>query len=238
MTLTQFTYFPLLPTELRLLIWRASLSPRAVTLTSLALPLSSPTPPPITLSVSRESRSESLRFYITLGPGIYFHPSLDTLYIPRSTGGFLGYADQARDFGTLPIPGLSKIQKVAVDYVLPEIRREWEAYSKFCLVRGFKGLREGGLVIGTERERLPVGETQDGGHQHQQQSQMELREPRGDKEGVRRIMEIVRESFRVEGVGEDGKRWEVEEGLARDEWGKFEIDTGLELRPLVRVVRV
>ncbi|KAK4163196.1 hypothetical protein QBC43DRAFT_213550 [Cladorrhinum sp. PSN259] len=229
-TPTDFHYFPYLPAELRLLIWRLALQPRVVTLTRLSLPLTSPTKPPITLSICRESRLESLRFYISLSQNkIYFHPTLDTLYIPRSSGGFLGYSDTARDFcSTLKIPSLDKIQKVAVDFVSPEIRREWEAYSKFCLVKGFKGLKEAGLVIGQET----TSQDEDGG------MSLNLREPRGDKEGVVRIMEIVRESFRVEGVGEDGKRWEVEEGVARDEWGRFEIDTGLELRPLVRVVKV
>ncbi|KAK3994846.1 hypothetical protein QBC44DRAFT_235134 [Cladorrhinum sp. PSN332] len=235
---TDFTYFPYLPTELRLLIWRLALQPRVVTLTRLSLPLTSPTKPPITLSICRESRDESLRFYISLTPPsssspfssqspIYFHPQLDTLYIPRSSGGFLGYSDTARDFSLLPIPGVDRIQRVAVDFVSPDIRREWEAYSKFCLVRGFKGLKEAGLVIGQE---------ENGGREEEEEEEEDvgLREPRGDKEGVVRIMEIVRESFRVEGVGEDGKRWEVEE--LRDEWGRFEIDTGLELRPLVRVV--
>ncbi|KAK4228827.1 hypothetical protein QBC38DRAFT_135710 [Podospora fimiseda] len=206
---TDFHYFPYLPAELRLLVWRLSLSPRVVTLTRLSLPLISPTKPPITLSINKESRDESLRFYISISPSIYFHPKLDTLYLPRSSGGFLGYSDTARDFCELPIPGIEKIQKVAVDFVSPEIRREWEAYSKFCLVKGFKGLKEAGLVIGEENS----GEEEEIG----------LKEPTGDKEGVVRIMEIVRESFRVE-----------EE---TDEWGKFEIDTGLELRPLVRVVK-
>ncbi|KAK4192402.1 hypothetical protein QBC35DRAFT_222007 [Podospora australis] len=235
---TAFSLFPYLPTELRLHIWRLSLSPRVVTLTYRPAPLEqcfSPTPPPAILSACQESRDEALRFYRrTFGTKahpegrIYFHPALDVLYVPRT--GMMGYSDAARDFGTVVLSsGADLIRKVAVDYVNPEIRRPWEVYSKFCLIRGFPNLKEAYLVIASSDSQPP----QQGGAA----GDVELIDPRGNKEEIMGIMERVRESFRHEVPMEEFVEGKVveEPGEGEDEWGRFEIDTGLELVPKAKI---
>lgn len=110
--LDTFHLFPLLPPELRLLIWHESCTPRVITLTYLSAPadtfVTTHTRPPALLHVCAESRAYGLaRLYVkcpilpspaadttlTTHGGhetreeeeIYFHlhPTLDTLYLPR-----------------------------------------------------------------------------------------------------------------------------------------------------------
>ncbi|KAK4444932.1 hypothetical protein QBC34DRAFT_307878 [Podospora aff. communis PSN243] len=193
-----FTLFSHLPTELRLQIWALSCHPRVV-----EVRYSEPqdkcltaTPPPPILSVCREARNEALFsvYVLTFGtkshaPRIYFSPALDVLYLPR--WGDLGYADTARDFGTFVMDTTQWVGSLAIDHVKPEVRRPWETYSKFCLMRNFPGLKEVLLVVaGQEEEDGRCG------------GEIQFVDPRGEPGEVMRLMDRVRESFCCE-VGEE-----------------------------------
>ncbi|KAK0620018.1 hypothetical protein B0T14DRAFT_407567, partial [Immersiella caudata] len=193
-----FTLFSQLPAELRLQIWTLSCHPRVVEVRySPALDRClTPTPPPSILSVCREARQEALFsvYVLTFGtkthaPRTYFSPALDVLYLPR--WGDLGYADTARDFGTFVTDTAQWVGSLAIDHVNPEIRRPWETYSKFCLMRNFPGLREVFLVVAGQEEEDGIGE-----------GEIEFVDPRGEPEEIMRLMDRVRESFCCE-VGEE-----------------------------------
>ncbi|KAL2131122.1 hypothetical protein VTI74DRAFT_5533 [Chaetomium olivicolor] len=174
--LTSFTFFPFLPTELRLQIYRHACAPRVVTLTHIRShhhhhpTFHCATRPPVLLHISHESRAEGLRLYVrcslpttatTTRNGdqedeqryFFLHPQNDTLYLPRPapnphTDPFgMGYADWARDFAAAMPQVAGVVKRLAVDYVPPEVRRPWEVYGKVCLLRGCDGVEEGWLVI-------------------------------------------------------------------------------------------
>ena len=87
---SKFTFFPKLPSELRVMVWRHSMpGARIVELfwnedTGIC---TSTCPPPITLSISREARSVALAYYklcFQMGdaqPRIYFDMDIDELYL-------------------------------------------------------------------------------------------------------------------------------------------------------------
>ncbi|KAK3352283.1 hypothetical protein B0T25DRAFT_419797, partial [Lasiosphaeria hispida] len=199
-----FSLFSLLPAELRLAIWRQSCHPRVVEVRY------SPnedrclttTKPPVTLHVCRESRYEGLRLYTrafgtkTHEPFIYFAPDADILYVPR--WGDMGYADTARYFGHYVLGTAEHVHCLAIDHVNPEIRRPWETYSKFCLMRNFPHLRETLLILSDD-------------HHGHCEGQIEFVDPRGDQEDVMQVMENVRESFCCE-LGPDYFDWKRRAG--------------------------
>lgn len=202
-----FTPFPFLPTELRLEIWRLSHTPRVVSvLYSLTHDRCIPsTPPPAIAHVCRESRYEALRGDYVLAfstpshpsPSIWFSPALDTLYIPR--WGDLGYADAARDFAQHVLHTAPHVRRLAIDHVRPEIRRPWETYSKYWLMRGFPLLREAFLVLGSEEDVT--------GSSGQGQGQIEFVDPRGSWDEIRGVMDKVKASFGCE-VGMECVCWD------------------------------
>lgn len=231
---TLFTPFPFLPTELRLSIWRLSHTPRVV---SVRYSLThdrclSSTPPPSIAHVCRESRYEALHsnFYVLAfstpshpTPSIWFSPSLDTLYIPR--WGHLGYADAARDFAHHVLDTAPYIRRLAIDHVRPEVRRPWETYSKYWLMRGFPLLREAFLVLGAEDEDVVNG----GG-----QGQIEFVDPRGGWDEIRGVMDKVKASFGCE-VGMECVCWDDGDGLLDLGMG---VGPCLELIPKAKAVHV
>lgn len=201
-----FTPFPFLPTELRLEIWRLSHTPRVVSVRySLTHDRCIPsTPPPAIAHVCRESRYEALRGDYVLAfstpshpsPSIWFSPALDTLYIPR--WGDLGYADAARDFAQHVLHTAPHVRRLAIDHVRPEIRRPWETYSKYWLMRGFPLLREAFLVLGSGTEEDVTGDGQ---------GQIEFVDPRGSWDEIRGVMDKVKASFGCE-VGMECVCWD------------------------------
>lgn len=201
---TAFTPFPFLPTELRLAIWRLLPTPRVVSVRySLTHDRCLPsTPPPAIAHVCRESRYEALHsdFYVLAfstpshpSPSIWFSPALDTLYIPR--WGSLGYADAARDFAHHVLGTAEHVRRLAIDHVRPEVRRPWETYSKYWLMRGFPFLREAFLVLGAEDDDV------------RGQGQIEFVDPRGSWEEIRGVMDKVKASFGCE-VGMECVCWD------------------------------
>jgi len=201
-----FQLFSYLPTELRLQIWRLSSQPRVVEVrySPSSDRCLTPTPPPAILSVCHESRQEALFavYVLTLGtkshaPSIYFSPALDVLYLPR--WGDLGYADTARDFGTFVHDTAQWVRRLAIDHVKAEVRRPWETYSKFCLMRNFPGLREAFLVIA------------DGEEGGKDTGAIEFVDPRGNEEEILMLMENVRERFSWEVGPGCFERWKAGE---------------------------
>jgi len=199
--LTSFTPFPFLPTELRLEIWRLSHTPRVVSVRySLSHDRCLPsTPPPAIAHTCRESRYEALRAGYVLAFGtrthpatVWFAPDLDTLYVPR--WGRLGYADAARDFARNVLDTTEHVRRLAIDHVRPEIRRPWETYSKYWLMRGFPYLREAFLVLGAD----------DG---VEGRGQIEFVDPRGSWRDIRAVMDKVKASFSCE-VGSECVCWD------------------------------
>lgn len=208
-----FTLFAHLPTELRLEIWKLTAQPRVVEVRYL--PSSdrcvTTTPAPPLLQVCRESRSEALHSGVYVrafgtkshAPSIYFSPALDVLYLPR--WGHLGYADTARDFGTFVLSTAQHVHSLAIDHVKPEVRRPWETYSKFCLMRNFPRLREAFLVLadGTQTASSDLDDCGEGSQRGDSDwGQIEFVDPRGNQQEIMRLMENVRESFSCE-VGPD-----------------------------------
>ncbi|KAK1755570.1 hypothetical protein QBC47DRAFT_191416 [Echria macrotheca] len=200
--MASFTLFRFLPAELRLEIWRQSCQTRVVEVrySQEQDRCVSTTRPPAILQVCKESRDEGLRACYVRAFGtdthdahIYFSPALDVLYIPR--WGDLGYADTARDFAVLVRDTAEHVRSLAIDHVKPEIRRPWETYSKFCLMRNFPRLRETFLILADES-------------QWGQGEQVEFVDPRGDRDTIMRLMENVKESF-VSEVGPECFDWDM-----------------------------
>lgn len=199
-----FPLFAFLPAELRLEIWRQSCRSRVVEVRYSAEQdrcLTS-TKPPVILQVCRESRHEGSRLYIqafgtrTHPEGtIHFSPTMDILYLPRCER-TMGYGDTARDFGQYVLDTVEHVHALAIDHVNPVIRRPWETYNKFCLMRTFPHLQEAFLILDSASSRSSSpqhaassdGPVDNGG-------QIEFVDPRGDPREIMRIMERVRESF-------------------------------------------
>ncbi|KAK0643328.1 hypothetical protein B0T16DRAFT_391867 [Cercophora newfieldiana] len=213
----KFTLFSRLPTELRLHIWTLSCHPRVVQVrySPTSDRCLTPTPPPPILSVCREARDEALFsvYVLTFGtkthaPRIYFSPALDVLYLPR--WGDLGYADTARDFGTFVRDTARWVGSLAIDHVKPEIRRPWETYSKFCLMRNFPGLREVFLVV--------AGQEEDGfGGDLAMRGEVEFVDPRREDGEIIRLMDSVRESFSSEVGPGCFEGWDCRGGMGGEE---------------------
>jgi hypothetical protein len=119
---TQFPLFGELPKELRIMIWRAAF-PRNRTIQVELSPrfeiLHSHTPPPVTLHINRESRSETLKFYVSLlNPcprrPILFHPALDTVYFHRCKNDPLLFMQHTTYLTSRSLSGISKIQSLKI----------------------------------------------------------------------------------------------------------------------------
>jgi hypothetical protein len=194
-----FHPFPLLPPELRLQVWRASCRPRIVTLIwdpSHNHYHQTTTPQPPLLSTTHESRTEALRIYRVLLAGrspVYFAPHLDTLYIPRSTAA--GYSAPAREITSRHLPlARDLVRSLAIDHVDPPLRREWETYSKWCLVAAFPRLEEAYLVLGGLGQAEERAKRR-GDDDAQQRLVVEFVPPRGPEERVRKEKEDFLESW-------------------------------------------
>ncbi|KAI1379419.1 hypothetical protein F4677DRAFT_331630 [Hypoxylon crocopeplum] len=187
--LSSFGLFSLLPTELRLQIWRHTFHSRVVEVLyhSEDDRCTSSTAPPATLHACQESRYEALRSYkrsfgtSSHKPTIYFYPEIDTLYLPRPP--FLGYDDALRSFTELVL-GTDDTINLAIDYVKPTVRRPWETYNKYALMQSFPHVKEVYLVLSSDAE------TEDNGHED-----IGLVEPTGDISALCRLLSDVKESF-------------------------------------------
>ncbi|KAK5628395.1 hypothetical protein RRF57_004110 [Xylaria bambusicola] len=212
---TSFTLFYLLPTELRLQIWRSSCHRRVVEVfyDSEKGRCTSTAPVPAVLHACHESRCEAMRVYrksfgtASHEPKIYFSREIDTLYIPRPP--FMGYDDSSRSFVNL-IRDIDCIVNLAVDYVPPSIKRPWETYNKYILIQSFPFVKEVFLVTGifASSDDRHVGE-------------LGLVDPTRDASSLERLLEDVKASFYYE---------------TQDQFGMLDRDTELEplhLPPLV-----
>ncbi|KAI1142134.1 hypothetical protein F5Y05DRAFT_409282 [Hypoxylon sp. FL0543] len=190
-----FTLFSLLPTELRLHIWRHTCHPRVVEVLydSQNDRCTTPTAPPAILHACQESRFEALRIYKrSFGtkshePRIYFCPDIDTLYLPRPK--FMGYDDALRSFTELVL-NTDDTVNLAIDYVKPTIRRPWETYNKYALMQSFPKVKEVNLVLDTE-----TAAEED---THEDHEDIGLVDPRGDMSALCRLLSAVKESFLYE----------------------------------------
>jgi hypothetical protein len=100
----------------------------------------------------------------------------------------MGYGDTARDFSKFVPDTCELVRSLAIDHVPPQIRRPWETYNKFCLMRNFPALEQAILVLSSSAN--------DRGHHVD--GQVELVDPRGDQQAIMKLMDGVRESFRYE----------------------------------------
>ncbi|KAI0899982.1 hypothetical protein F4806DRAFT_273223 [Annulohypoxylon nitens] len=193
--LDSFTLFSLLPTELRLQIWRHTCHPRVVEVLydDQEDRCTSSTVPPPTLHACRESRFEALTIYKkSFGtkshePRIYFCPEIDTLYLPRPQ--YMGYDDAIRSFTELVLDTDDTIN-LAIDYVNPDIRRPWETYNKYALMHSFPKVKEVYLVLDAD---APAEE-----HiyaDHDDHDDIGLVDPTGDIMVLCRLLSEVKESF-------------------------------------------
>ncbi|KAI0387495.1 hypothetical protein F5Y04DRAFT_5466 [Hypomontagnella monticulosa] len=187
-----FSLFSLLPTELRLQIWRQSCHERVVEVQYDGEDdrCVSSTAPPAILHACHESRFEALRMYKrsfgtkSHDPRIYFCPELDILYLPRPP--FMGYDDVARSFTELVLDTDDTIN-LAIDYVKPDIRRPWETYNKYALMQSFPRVREVYLVLDEDEP--------DEEHGHED---IDLVDPAGDILALCRLLSDVKQSFLYE----------------------------------------
>ncbi|OTA58389.1 hypothetical protein K449DRAFT_123820 [Hypoxylon sp. EC38] len=189
---SSFTIFSLLPTELRLQIWRHSCHSRVVEVIydTQNDRCTSSTAPPATLHACRESRFEALRIYKrSFGtkshePRIYFCPDIDTLYLPRPK--YMGYDDALRSFTELVLDTDDTLN-LALDYVRPDIRRPWETYNKYVLMQSFPKVKEVDLVLDTDAQAEECT--------HEDHEDIGLVDPAGDIAALCRILSAVKESF-------------------------------------------
>lgn len=202
----RFPLFPYLPIELRLQIWRHSCQGRVVSVryeeeTDRCV---TTTKPPAVLQTCRESRAEGLLVYRQAfstkshpHSAIYFSPRLDVLYLPRH--GSMGYSNTARNFGQYVFDSTDHVYSLAVDHVNPVVRKQWETYNKYCLIKNFPNLREIFLVLGIDgggdelKKNTIASACPPGGEQ------VEFVDPKGDAEAIcKKLMEGVHESFEYE----------------------------------------
>ncbi|KAI1265557.1 hypothetical protein F5Y18DRAFT_416903 [Xylariaceae sp. FL1019] len=151
---SSFSMFALLPAELRLQIWREACVPRVVPLTYDPNHdrCTSPARVPAVLQTCHESRAESLLVYQkTFGTRSHeprtcpnFCLKFDILYIPRPP--CMGYENSTRSFVD-NVTGISHVVYLGLDLVPPAIRRPWETYNKYVLVRSLAEVHEVSLVI-------------------------------------------------------------------------------------------
>ncbi|KAL8348525.1 hypothetical protein RB601_002419 [Gaeumannomyces tritici] len=213
-----FTLFSSLPTELRLQIWRASFQPRAVEVryqpeTDECHTI---THPPAVLQVCHESREEAARHYRkafgtkTHEATIFFNPSIDILYIPRHRP--MGYDETSRDFSSYILETAAHIERLAVDHVLPDVKRPWETYNKLCLMLGLPNLKEAYIIISTESDDGKAGAGME----------IELIDPKEDQAAILRLMEDIEQTYSHE-IGEIfwEKEGEVEDVTPGDEQQDF-----------------
>jgi hypothetical protein len=191
-----FHLFSSLPAEIRLQIWQYGCHQRVVEVSYNAEKdlCTTTTSPPAVLHTCHQSREEALRFYKKLfgtkthPAEIFFHPELDTLYIPRPAD--MGYDDSSRDFATLTT-GAPEVLNLALDHVNPMIRRPWETYNKHTLMRSFSQVTEVYLVLDSELElESEIQETKPGF--------LGLTEPSGDRTSMCKLLADVKESFSFE----------------------------------------
>ncbi|ETS83750.1 hypothetical protein PFICI_05626 [Pestalotiopsis fici W106-1] len=202
---SSFHLFSSLPTEIRLEIWQYSCSsPRVVEVYYDAKldQCTTITPPPAILQACSEARREALRIYKPLfgtsthRARIYFHPQLDTLYIPRPPS--MGYDDNARDFAEL-CTGASEVVNLALDHVNPAIRKPWETYNKYALMSSFPKVMEVYLVLDSvvNCDRAVGNNGNSAKHGF-----IKLAEPLGDPTEICKLLQDVKMSFTYE-VGAD-----------------------------------
>lgn len=214
-TLTTFSLFVDLPTEIRLKIWNHALQPRTVTLyySKRTHAITSPTAASRLLSVNHEARYEALRFCSptlatsTSPASVYLAGRFDSIYIPRI--GAMGYDNTLRDFKSyLANPhDLDEISELALDYVESGDKRPWEAYDKSVLIRSFPNLKIVILVLGWK----PGHE----GHQNGRKEEVGFGNARDDLMNAGMSLEMAETSiqkFESEFKG----AWDTEESIARE----------------------
>ena len=132
----------------------------------------------------------------------------------------MGYSETARDFGQYVLNTTELVRNLAIDHVRPEIRRPWETYSKFCLIRSFPNLERAFLILDntttttststTATAAITMGETlpeemdidYSSDEEEDDEDQIEFIDPTESKEEIMRLMENVSASFSHEvGVG-------------------------------------
>jgi hypothetical protein len=193
-SLSPFTLFTQLPAELRLQIWRMSCHRRVVEISyhpenDLVTTTASV---PAVLHACHEARSEALRVYkMSFGttsqePRIYFSREMDTLYIPRPA--YMGYDDPFRSFADLLRDTTDFIINLAIDYVPPSIKRPWETYNKFILMKSFPKVHEVFLV--TDTTVTPDDSDHAG--------ELDLTDPACDASSLCRLLDDVKMSFYYE----------------------------------------
>jgi len=181
----------------------------------------------------------------------YHHPHHDTLYLPRpgpADDPFgLGYGDWARRLlhgpgatRTASTPSLFSsspvgrvVRRLALDYVPGEVRRPWEVFEKVWLIRACPRLAEAYLVVagGGGSGGSTSAAAAAAGAEGAQGREVEFVDPAAGDAEIVRIMERVRESFRVElgdgfgALGKDGGRE-----------GRVQVEVGLELIPKSKVL--
>jgi hypothetical protein len=212
-----FGLFSSLPAEIRLDIWQYTCChPRVVEVCYDAErnQCTTVTPQPPALYVCSESRREALRLYrplfgtISHSASIYFHPELDTLYIPRPRG--MGYDDNARDFAEL-VTGASQVLNFALDHVDPAIRRPWETYNKYALMQSFPRVKEVYLVL----DPTTTDHSRDSNISDQaRHGFLKLAEPAGDPTDICKLLQDVKLSFAYE-VGADFGMGDKVEGIPK-----------------------
>lgn len=207
---TDFRIFPLLPTEIRLLIWRLSCPPSRLVEVRYdpdSGRCSSPTKPPVIVQVNREARSEALllyqRAFQSQGQSeyIFFCPALDTLYFPRHRP--MGYDDTARDFARAVPDAPRLVRHVAIDYVEPDELRPWEPYNKAVFLQNLPLLGRAFLVMHKEADaQVSQGPLTENGER--------LLDPQGYlehvavAESVDRVMEDLRREFVAASIADVG----------------------------------
>ncbi|KAK8079929.1 hypothetical protein PG997_007747 [Apiospora hydei] len=205
-----FHLFSALPLEIRWQIWRLSCQPRVVEVSYKSDEdcCRTTTEPPPVFHVCRESRQEASRLYKTLfgtrthEPRIYFHPAIDTLYLPRPP--YMGYDDACRDFAEL-VTDITEVQNLALDHVNPAIRRPWETYNKYVLMQSFTHVTEVYLVLDSNSDPTP---------DLNKHGFLKLTEPIGDPTSISQLLADLKDSFTYE-AGASFSDDKMDEGHAK-----------------------
>lgn len=201
-SLSTFSLFPEFAAELRLKIWRQVCSTARVVEARYNADedrFISTSSPPVVLHVCREARHEALRIYklyfgtSSAASRIYFHSSLDTLYLPRYRK--MGYDETLRDFKSyLAKPEeLDSIRRLALDHVDVKVKRPWEGYNKAVWIRSFTRLEQLTLVLCSEAAiggEDPADDASVGN--------LEFVEPQENPETIQCILEDFKRSFTQE----------------------------------------
>lgn len=110
----------------------------------------------------------------------------------------MGYDETSRDFSDYILDTAKHVKMLAVDHVLPDVKRPWETYNKLCLMLGLPNLKEAYMIISAESDN---GESGTG-------MEIEIIDPKEDQDAILKVMNDIEETFSHE-LGEI--QWEQEE---------------------------